>query len=121
MRLPAVRRVLLVLSLALVLLAPAVPALAQDADYDVTIRRTAHGIPHILAKDYGPVGMAMCVFTGHLALFALGCFMVGMSQAVYNLARQSYMTEAVPMKYRARALSANGSCVNAPVVRANST
>ncbi len=34
--------------------------------------------------------------------------MVGMSQAVYNLARQSYMTEAVPIEYRARALSTLG-------------
>lgn len=50
----------------------------------------------VAAGLWSAVGMAMCVFTGHLALFALGCFMVGMSQAVYNLARQSYMTEAVP-------------------------
>ena len=34
--------------------------------------------------------------------------MVGMSRAVYNLARQSYMAEAVPIAYRARALSTLG-------------
>ena len=62
----------------------------------------------VAAGLWSAVGMALCVFTGHLALFALGCFMVGMSQAVYNLARQSYMTEAVPLHYRARALSTLG-------------
>ena len=34
--------------------------------------------------------------------------MVGMSQSVYNIARQSYLSAAVPMGYRARALSTLG-------------
>jgi MFS family permease len=34
--------------------------------------------------------------------------MVGMSQAVFSLARQSYLTEVVPIEYRARALSTLG-------------
>jgi acyl-homoserine-lactone acylase len=33
---------------------PAVPAFAQE--YDTTIRRTAHGIPHIEARDFGGLG-----------------------------------------------------------------
>ncbi len=57
---------------------------------------------------WSALGMALCVFTAQLWLFALGCLMVGMSQAVYNLARQSYMTEAVPVEFRARALSTLG-------------
>jgi MFS family permease len=52
--------------------------------------------------------LALCAWTSHLGLFALGCFMVGMSQAVFSLARQSYLTEAVPVAYRARALSTLG-------------
>ena len=52
--------------------------------------------------------MALCGLTSHLGLFAAGCLMVGMSQAVYNLARQIYMTEAVPIEYRARGLSTLG-------------
>ncbi|MDM0015679.1 MFS transporter [Variovorax sp. J22P168] len=62
----------------------------------------------VAAGIWSALGMALCVGTSHLGLFALGCFMVGMSQAVYNLARQSYMTEAVPMEFRARALSTLG-------------
>ncbi|WP_412179759.1 MFS transporter, partial [Variovorax paradoxus] len=62
----------------------------------------------VAAGAWSAIGMALCVWTSHLGLFALGCFMVGMSQAVYNLARQSYMSEAVPVEYRARALSTLG-------------
>ena len=57
---------------------------------------------------WSALGMLLCLVTHHLGLFATGCFMVGMSQAVFNLARQSYLTEAVPFSYRARALSTLG-------------
>jgi MFS family permease len=62
----------------------------------------------VVAGIWSGLGMALCLWTSHLDLFAAGCLMVGMSQAVYNLARQSYMTEAVPIVYRARALSTLG-------------
>jgi len=62
----------------------------------------------VVAGLWSALGMVLCVWTSHLAVLALGCLMVGMSQAVYNLARQSYMSEAVPPQYRARALSALG-------------
>ncbi|WP_174262630.1 MFS transporter [Variovorax sp. SRS16] len=62
----------------------------------------------VAAGVWSGLGMALCVWTSHLGLFAAGCFMVGMSQAVYNLARQSYMSDAVPIEYRARALSTLG-------------
>jgi len=62
----------------------------------------------VAAGIWSGLGMVLCVGTSHLGLFALGCLMVGMSQAVYNLARQSYMSEAVPIGYRARALSTLG-------------
>jgi MFS family permease len=62
----------------------------------------------VLAAAWAALAFALCAGTTHLALFALGCLMVGMSQAVFNLARQSYLTEAVPMHFRARALSTLG-------------
>jgi MFS family permease len=62
----------------------------------------------VAAAIWGALGMALCVGTTHLPLFAAGCFMVGMSQAVFTLARQSYLTEAIPIGYRARALSTLG-------------
>ena len=57
---------------------------------------------------WSALGMLLCLITSHLGFFAAGCFMVGMSHAVFNLARQSYLTEAVPFAYRARALSTLG-------------
>ena len=62
----------------------------------------------VAAAVWCALAMALCAWTSHLGVFALGCFMVGMSQAVFSLARQSYLTEAVPVEYRARALSTLG-------------
>jgi MFS family permease len=52
--------------------------------------------------------MLLCVAVPSLWTFALGIFMVGMSAAVFGLAPQSYLTEAVPIEFRARALSTLG-------------
>ena len=54
------------------------------------------------------LAMSICMFVSHLAAFAIGVFMIGMASAVFALARQSYLTEAVPFHYRARALSTLG-------------
>jgi len=62
----------------------------------------------IAAGFWSAAGMLLCLQTHRLEFFGLGCFMVGMSQSVYNIARQSYLTAAVPMGYRARALSTLG-------------
>ena len=65
----------------------------------------------VAAAVWSAVALALCAWTNHLGLFALGCFMVGMSQAVFSLARQSYLTEAVPVEYRARAMSTLGGAM----------
>jgi len=62
----------------------------------------------VAAALWCAVAMALCAGTDHLGPFAVGVFMIGMSQAVFSLARQSYLTEAVPVAYRARALSTLG-------------
>jgi len=62
----------------------------------------------VAAAVWCALAMALCAWTSHLWAFAAGCFMLGMSQAVFSLARQSYLTEAVPPEYRARALSTLG-------------
>lgn len=54
------------------------------------------------------LGMAICMLTGSLLAFAAGVVMVGMAASVFGLARQSYLTEAVPVHFRARALSTLG-------------
>ena len=60
------------------------------------------------AALWAALAMAVCLATRTLTLFAAGIFMVGMSAAVFGLARQSYLTEAVPVAFRARALSTLG-------------
>ena len=65
----------------------------------------------VAAAVWCALAMALCAWTNHLGAFAIGSFMVGMSQAVFSLARQSYLTEAVPVEYRARALSTLGGAM----------
>ena len=62
----------------------------------------------VVAAIWCALAIALCGWGGHLGAFAAGCFMVGMSQAVFSLARQSYLTEVVPIAFRARALSTLG-------------
>jgi MFS family permease len=62
----------------------------------------------VAAALWGALAMALCASTRQLWAFALGSFMVGMAQAVFSLARQSYLTEAVPPEFRARAMSTLG-------------
>jgi MFS family permease len=65
----------------------------------------------VAAAVWCAVAMALCAWTSHLGVFALGSFMIGMSQAVFSLARQSYLTDAVPAEYRARAMSTLGGAM----------
>jgi MFS family permease len=65
----------------------------------------------VAAAAWCAAAMALSSWTGHLAVFALGCLMVGMSQSVFGLARQSYLTEAVPPEFRARAMSTLGGAM----------
>lgn len=62
----------------------------------------------VAAALWAAAAIVLCAGTVQLGWFAAGCAMVGMSQAVFNLARQSYLTEAVPIEFRARALSTLG-------------
>lgn len=62
----------------------------------------------VAAALWAALGLALCAVTRQLGAFAVGSVMVGMSQAVFNLARQSYLSEAVPPEWRARALSTLG-------------
>ena len=65
----------------------------------------------VASTVWSAIAMLLCAFTSHLGLFALGAFMIGMSQAVVSLARQSYMAEAVPAQHRARAMSTLGGAM----------
>lgn len=50
-------------------------------------------------------GLVGCVLAPNPAVLGASIFVVGLAAAVWGLARQSYLTEAVPVAMRARALS----------------
>ncbi|MFQ4148329.1 MFS transporter [Arthrobacter sp. LAPM80] len=54
------------------------------------------------------LAMLTCVYAHNLWFFGAGVFLIGAAAAVFNLARQSYLTEAVPPLMRARAMSTLG-------------
>lgn len=54
------------------------------------------------------LALLSCIFAPNLALFALSIFMTGAGTAVWLLARQAYITEVVPYRLRARAMSTLG-------------
>lgn len=61
------------------------------------------------------VGMLLCLFSQHILLYSVGILLVGAASAVFNLARQKYLTEAVPVRLRARALSTLGGVMRVGV------
>lgn len=54
------------------------------------------------------IALALCALATHVWLLALGVTMVGMASSVFLLARQAYLTDAVPVSMRARAMSTLG-------------
>ena len=62
----------------------------------------------VAAAVWSALGMALCLLVDSIVAFGIGIFMVGMASAVFSLARQKYLTEAVPFHFRARALSTLG-------------
>lgn len=54
------------------------------------------------------IALALCALAKHVWLLALGVTMVGMAASVFLLARQAYLTDAVPVSMRARAMSTLG-------------
>jgi MFS family permease len=67
----------------------------------------------LLAAVITVVGLAFCLIDvgGHtlsLLAYSFGVLLIGAASSVYNLARQSYLTEMVPPHMRARALSTLG-------------
>lgn len=62
----------------------------------------------VAASLWCSAAMILALSATSLAVFAAAIFMIGMAGAVFGLARQSYLTEAVPLHFRARALSTLG-------------
>jgi MFS family permease len=59
------------------------------------------------------VGLVVCVLSPNPVALGFGIFLVGLSTAVFALARHAFMTSFVPIAYRARALSTLGGTFRA--------
>ncbi|GAA3674287.1 MFS transporter [Arthrobacter ginkgonis] len=60
------------------------------------------------AAAWATCGMGLALAAPVLGVFAAGILMIGMAGSVFNLARQSFLAEAVPVQFRARAMSTLG-------------
>ncbi|HUH41223.1 MAG TPA: MFS transporter, partial [Castellaniella sp.] len=60
------------------------------------------------AAIFSLIGVALCLMAHEPWLFGVGVFMIGMASAVFLLARQTFLIEAVPLRMRARAMSTLG-------------
>lgn len=78
-----------------------IPASLLTARFGERLAMTAAAVLAIIA-------LMLCVSASSPAVFGAGVFMVGMAQSVFLLARQTYLTDAVPVSMRARALSTLG-------------
>lgn len=63
------------------------------------------------AAVFALIALILCLVAQEPFLFAIGVFMIGMASAVFQLARQTYLVEAVPLTMRARAMSTLGGVV----------
>lgn len=52
--------------------------------------------------------MVAVFFAGSLEVLSLACVLHGMTGSIFGLARQTYLTQAIPLRYRARAMSTLG-------------
>ena len=59
----------------------------------------------VLGSALGAVGVALCICASNVIVLGIGMLLMGVANAVWGLARQSYIIAAVPASDRGRALS----------------
>lgn len=82
--------------------------LIGDVPSGVVVARIGERNAMIGAAAVSVVGLLVCTVAPNAWVLALGVFLVGVSTAVFALARHAYMTTAIPLHIRARALSSLG-------------
>jgi MFS family permease len=82
--------------------------LIGDVPSGVVVGRIGERNAMIGAAVVSVVGLLVCVVAPNAWVLAVGVFLVGVSTAVFALARHAYMTTAIPLRIRARALSSLG-------------
>jgi MFS family permease len=82
--------------------------IAGDVPAGVLAARIGDRHAMLVAAALSVLALAGCALAPNLWVLAAGVFCVGGTNAVYTLARQSYLTEVIPIMKRARALSTLG-------------
>lgn len=82
--------------------------LIGDVPSGVVVARIGERNAMIGAAAVSVVGLLVCTWSPNPWVLAAGVFLVGVSTAVFALARHAYMTTAIPVQIRARALSSLG-------------
>ena len=86
-----------------------VGALANNIPASLLTARFGERNAMVGAALFTMIALLLCVGAESPFAFGIGVFMIGMAQAVFMLARQTYLTDAVPVSMRARALSTLGA------------
>ncbi|WP_420363977.1 MFS transporter [Curtobacterium aetherium] len=82
--------------------------LIGDVPSGVVVAKIGERNAMIGAAVVSVVGLLVCTVAPNPVVLAVGVFLVGLSTAVFALARHAYMTTAIPLRIRARALSSLG-------------
>jgi MFS family permease len=82
--------------------------LIGDVPSGIVVARIGERNAMIGAALISVVGLLVCTVAPNPVVLAIGVFLVGVSTAVFALARHAYMTTAIPIHIRARALSSLG-------------
>ena len=93
---------------ALIVTLVGVGSLISNVPAALLVSRIGERFAMVIAAGWATAGISVGLFPSSLALFAVGVTMLGMAGSVFNLARQSYLAEAIPQQYRARAMSTLG-------------
>ncbi|MEP6563021.1 MAG: MFS transporter [Nakamurella sp.] len=93
---------------ALVLATAGLGQIAADIPAGSIVHRYGERPTMIGAAGLTILALIGCIFAPNLLLFAVSIFVTGIGTAVWLLARQAYVTEVVPYRLRARAMSTLG-------------
>ncbi|WP_433634072.1 MFS transporter [Nocardia sp. CA-120079] len=72
------------------------------------VSRLGERVSIIGASTAGVIGVLLCVLATTVPILCGGLVIVGLSNAIWGLARMSYLSEAVPFERRARAMALFG-------------
>ena len=93
---------------ALVVATAGLGQIAADIPAGTIVHRFGERPTMIGAAGLTILALLGCIFAPNLAVFAFAIFLTGSGTAVWLLARQAYVTEVVPYRLRATAMSTLG-------------